>query len=157
MGRQVVVLILLLCFIGAVIAGIVFGVHRVAWAMSVDRSVEWGTCHGFLQQTCTDVPLITIERDSGVTLPDTTTIVSSSSTGGNMFGDGSIRAELLLPAGASSPVAELMANHRSQYAAAWNPSQVLDELRARHLRDVQGFGEPGKSFAQGTGKIIGLL
>jgi hypothetical protein len=133
----------------AVLVAAAMMAYHVAWSRTQTRSAEWGTCHGLTHTTCTDVPLSTIERDSGLSLPGGTVIVSSGSTGPNIYNQGSIRAELLLPKGAASPLQKQMEHNRRGYSAAWNEASGLNELKARGLRNVAGFARPPSSFVQG--------
>lgn len=150
--RQILVVLILVGLAIGVVVGALFGVSRTIWNMSESTTAEWGTCHGVVHVTCINLPLHTIERDSGIILPAGTKIVSSESTGPNMFQEGSIRAELLLPPGVASPLAAQMGKDRDTYSADWDRVSGLDELKARGLQNVQGLADPPRSFVQGQRK-----
>jgi hypothetical protein len=158
--RQLLLVVVLIAAIIGIVGGAAYGVSRYLWNNSETVSAEWGTCHGVLHVTCVDVPMKTIERDSGIVFPRGTRIVSSGSTGPNALGQGSIRAELLLPADTESPLAAQMAKSDATYSAAWNRISGLDELKSRGLRNVKGLADPPRTFVQGEtsdGRITIIL
>lgn len=84
----------------AFIAGIGFVAYQV------QTVGEYGRCPTLLPLPCTDVPVPTLERISGLTLPQGTQVISSSSSDRGDIVDArrTTKATVRLPVGAASPL-----------------------------------------------------
>lgn len=127
--------------------GVFFGAGPFSGMRSVfvHEDPVWGTCYTFervLTETgpCHDVPLSTVGGALGVTFPAGTTVVDSSSTGDQGWGDhhgGSLTATVHIPLGTPSPLSEADEIRLPDVSA--NSTAAADELQKRGAANLTSF------------------